>query len=102
MHAKTRSPDSPEGSLPVREDIETGGDQLEEEFWAEATTVEHYRHAPVADNGLDFVEHLGQHLHHAGVRLSGDDEERVSNGIVDPIVGRCGHRQAHARDVRLR
>ncbi len=42
------------------------------------------------------------HRDHAGVRVGGDDEERLAPGVVGPVVGGRGKGDAHAGDVRLR
>jgi len=42
------------------------------------------------------------HRDHAGVRVGGDDEERLASGVVRPVVGGRGKCDAHAGHVGLR
>ena len=50
----------------------------------------------------DLGRELQQHLHHAGVRLGGDDEQRFALLVVDVVVGCARHGEAQLGHVCLR
>ena len=91
-----------EAALAAGEDVEALGEQRDEELRAPPASVEDDGEPSVADEAAHFAEDDRQHLHHAGVGRGGDDEERISLAVVDPVVGRRRHGQAHSGDVRFR
>ena len=86
-------------ALAVGEEVEARGEDLLEELGAPAAAVEDDGDPALADESAHLLEELREHLDQAGVGLGGDDEERIAPGVVDPVVGGGGHREAHARHV---
>jgi hypothetical protein len=87
--------------LAIGQDVEALRDDLLEEARAPATAIEHDGDGARADQLAHFVEHGLQHLDHAGVGFGRDDEQRLTRGVVDPIVAGSGQSYAHARHVRF-
>jgi hypothetical protein len=91
---------APRLALAVGEHVEAPGDDLVEQLGAPAAAIEDDGDPALADEPAHRLQKRRQHLDHAGVRLDGHDEQRFTGGVVDPVVGRRRHRDAHARDVR--
>jgi len=102
MGSERRAGDARRAALAVGQDVEADGDQLPEQLRAPAPAVEDHRHAAIADQVANFVEHNGQHLDQPRVGLGGDHEQGLALGVVDPVVGGGGHGQAYPGDMGLR
>jgi hypothetical protein len=87
--------------LAVGEDVETGGEDLLEQFRAPASAVEDDGDAALADERPYLSEDPGKHRDEAGVGLCGDQEQRISGRVTDPVVGGGRHGDAHASHVGL-
>jgi hypothetical protein len=87
--------------LAVGEDVEVGGEDPLEQLGAPASAVEDDGDAALADERTHFGEDLGEHLDEAGVGLCGDQEQRISGRVTDPVVGGGRHGDAHASQVGL-
>jgi hypothetical protein len=91
-----------EAALAVGEEVEPCGDEIGEELGAPAAAVEDHGDAALPYESADLLEQLGKHRDHAGVRVGGDDEERLPPGVVRPVVGGRRKGDAHPGHVRLR
>lgn len=74
---------------------------LLKQLWAPAPAIEDDRDATLAYERTDLGKDLGEHLDETGVGFCGDQEQRVSGGVADPVVGGGGHGDAHACQVGL-
>ena len=62
----------------IGEDVELSINEPQEKLWAVASAVEDNRQASLSDQGARLLQQDRQHLHHAGVCLGRDDEERTA------------------------
>ena len=88
------SPDeSPLGDLAaapfaIGQDVKTQREDFRETTGAPAASVEDDRQASIgSDQIADFLQDRHQHPAQGGIGVGRDDEERISLGIIDPVVG---------------
>ncbi len=71
-----------EAAFAVGEEVESGGDDVSEELGAPAAAVKDNGDAALPDESAGLLEDLREHGDHPGVRGGGDDEERITSGVV--------------------
>src|ERR1035437_5805763 len=84
--------DTRESPLPVGQDVEMHIKDVFKKLRTPAASIEHHGQAPVrAAHRANFLEDGNQHVGHSGIGFCGDDKERVTLLVIDPII-RCTRR----------
>src|SRR5262245_34673673 len=88
-------------ALAVGQHIEAVLDYRGEQLRAPAATVEDNGDPPLADHVAHLTQQTGHSLCHGSIDLSGDHQQWVTRGVVDPVIGGSGHGQMAARYISI-
>src|SRR5262245_17302077 len=88
-------------ALAVGQHIEAVLDHRREQLRAPTAAVEDNGDPPLADHFPHLTQQTGHSLRHGSIDLSGNHQQWVTRGIVDPVIRGGGHGQMAARHISI-